>query len=68
MKSPERGALMFRCPKTGEAFDSGFRFAPDEMRIIPAGYSMKMRCKICMGQHEFKLAEAWIAKAASEKN
>lgn len=62
MESTERGALMFRCPKTGTAFDSGFRFSAAEFALVPAGYSMKVRCKICLGLHELKLSEAWIAK------
>jgi hypothetical protein len=62
MESTDRGALMFRCPKTGEAFDSGFRFSAEEFSFVPTGYSMKLRCKICRELHELKLSEAWIAK------
>jgi hypothetical protein len=68
MIGPDHGALMFRCPKTGEAFDSGFRFSPDEMRLIPPGYSMKLRCRVCGEKHEFKLSEAWVAKANGHRN
>jgi hypothetical protein len=62
MESTDHGALMFRCPKTGEAFDSGFRFSVEEFALVPTGYSMKLRCKICSELHELKLSEAWIAK------
>jgi hypothetical protein len=63
MNDTDKGDLMFRCPKTGHAFDSGFRFAPEEMRFIPIGYSMKLRCKICRELQELKLSEAWVAKS-----
>jgi hypothetical protein len=62
MKSTEHGALMLKCPATREAFDSGFRFAPDEFAFVPAGYSMRVRCRSCLKVHAFKLAEAWIAQ------
>ena len=66
MESTDRGALMFRCPKTGAAFDSGFRFSAAEFALVPAKYSIKVRCKICLGLHVLKLSEAWIAKANGE--
>jgi hypothetical protein len=62
MESTDHGALMFQCPKTGEAFDSGFRFSVEEFKLVPTGYSMKLTCKICRGLHELKLSEAWIAR------
>jgi len=68
MEITDRGALMFRCPKTGPAFDSGFRFSVEEFALVPAGYSMKLRCKICSGLHELKLSEAWIAKLNGKPN
>ena len=62
MTGADHGSLMFRCPKSGEAFDSGFRFSSDELAIVPVGYSIRLRCKSCLQLHELKLSEAWIAK------
>jgi hypothetical protein len=67
MTSAGRGFLMFRCPKTGEAFDSGLRFSVEEMRFVPAGYSIKLRCKSCLQLHEFKLNESWIAQSNGKR-
>ena len=61
------GALMFRCPKTSEEFDSGFRFAPDAMTSIPPGYKMNVRCKSCRQLHEHLLSEARIAEPSPGK-
>jgi hypothetical protein len=63
MTGAGHGSLMFRCPTTGEAFDSGFRFSAEELRLVPAGYSIKLRCKSCLQLHEFKLNESWIAQS-----
>jgi len=60
------GASMFRCPKTGEEFDSGFRFAPDEKTSIPVGYKINLRCKICMQLHELLLADGRIGGGKSQ--
>jgi hypothetical protein len=65
MVASAEGPLMFRCPKTGEEFDSGFRFTPDALTSIPAGYKMNVRCKSCLQLHEFLLAEAQIAGGTS---
>ncbi len=51
---------MFRCPKTGGAFDSGFRFAPQELASVETEYKLNIRCRSCLGLHEFRLAAAWI--------
>lgn len=55
------GDLMFRCPKTGEEFDSGFQFTLDGLKSIPPGYKMNVRCKSCLALHEFLLSDARIA-------
>jgi hypothetical protein len=62
MEGTERGALNFRCPLTGTAFDSGFRFSAQEFALVPSAYAMRLRCKICLELHELRLSEAWIAK------
>jgi hypothetical protein len=44
-----------------ERMDRAFALV-DEMRLVPVGYSMKLRCKICRELHELKLSEAWVRK------
>jgi hypothetical protein len=64
MTHAEQGWLMFRCTKTGEAFDSGFRFAPNELASVPLECKLNIRCKSSLALHEFKLADSWIDDAA----
>jgi hypothetical protein len=45
------GYLTFRCPKTGEEFDSGFQANPDELRSMPPGHKSAVRCKNCFETH-----------------
>lgn len=54
-------SLMFRCPKTGKEFDSGFKDNPNELRSIPLDHKTAVKCKSCFEAHEFKISESWIA-------
>ena len=36
--------LIFRCPATGEEFDSGVEFTLDEFKRVPLPAKMNVRC------------------------
>jgi hypothetical protein len=40
----DNGALMFRCPTSGQAFDSGFRIDQASLATIPSAATMRLRC------------------------
>lgn len=61
------GQLLFRCPKTGELFDSGFQAGSSEMRLLPAGSKFRVRCKICGQTHEFKFADGKVKDEAAPR-
>ena len=53
------GDLMFRCPKKGENFNSGF--TADHNSYVQIGLkSVRLRCHLCGGLHDFMFAEAQI--------
>lgn len=54
------GQLLFRCPKTGKDFDSGFQAGSSELRQLPAGAKFRVRCEVCGDLHEVKLADASV--------
>jgi hypothetical protein len=54
------GHVMFRCPQTGREFDSGFQAKPSDMNYLPAGATIKLRCRMCKETHEFKFTDARI--------
>jgi hypothetical protein len=61
------GELRFRCPKTGEDFDSGFQAGSSEMKLLPAGAKFRLRCKLCGEVHELKFADAKVNDDASSR-
>jgi hypothetical protein len=54
------GHLIFRCPKTQKEFDSGFQAKPSDLNYLPAGATIRLRCRICNERHEFKFEDARI--------
>lgn len=58
------GQLVFRCPKTGKDFDSGFQAGSSEVKLLPAGAKFRVRCEVCGGLHEFRFADARVNDAA----
>jgi hypothetical protein len=50
--------LMFRCRRSGEEFDSGFRASLSDLNTPPADASVRLRCRICGELHEFNFADA----------
>jgi len=54
------GDLMFRCPKTGQDFDSGFRTDQQDLASLPSAAHLRARCPRCGETHELKFAEGWI--------
>jgi hypothetical protein len=52
--------VFFRCPQTGEEFDSGFQAGPDDLRLSPTGAKINLRCRICGVKHELRLADARV--------
>jgi len=61
------GQLLFRCPKTGKDFDSGFQAGSSEMKLLPAGAKFRVRCKLCGELHEFKFADARVKDKADPR-
>jgi len=54
------GRVFFRCPKTGEEFGSGFQTGPGDLRLLPAGAKINLRCRVCGVKHEFRFADARV--------
>ncbi len=54
------GALVFRCPGTGETFRTGFSASRDELMQLPRGATIELRCDVCRQRHVFILAECQI--------
>lgn len=54
------GRVFFRCPQTGEEFDSGFQAGLRDLRLLPTGAKINLRCGICGLKHEFQFAAARI--------
>jgi len=54
------GNLIFRCPATGERFDTGFQSTRAEMKKMPADAEMILRCPVCRDRHTFMVAEGEI--------
>ncbi len=54
------GQVIFRCPKTEMEFDSGFQAKPTDIKLLPIGATIYLRCRICGDRHEFKFAAARV--------
>ncbi len=54
------GHVIFRCPNTDSEFDSGFQASPGDLRLLPVGAKIQLRCRICGAKHEFKFAHARV--------
>jgi LSD1 subclass zinc finger protein len=54
------GQLLFRCPKTGKDFDSGFQAGSSEVNQLPAGAKFRVRCAVCGDLHEVRFTDAKV--------
>ncbi len=54
------GEVVFRCPKTGQEFESGFRASPSDLQLLPKDATMNLLCRVCGEKHEFKFTEGHI--------
>ncbi len=54
------GRVFFRCPQTGEDFDSGFQAGPGDLRYLPTDAKINLRCRICGAKHELRFADARV--------
>ena len=54
------GRVIFRCPQTDQEFDSGFQANPGEIKLLPTGAKIHLRCRICGVKHEFQFADARV--------
>lgn len=59
------GYVIFRCPKTLAEFDSGFQAGTTDVKAVPQTTTIRLRCVICGGTHEFKFADARIEEKHS---
>ena len=62
------GHMIFRCPKTLFEFDSGFQAGKTDIQAVPQTTTIRLRCAICGGSHEFKLADARIEEHRSAQS
>ena len=60
------GDLMFRCPKTGQEFKSGFQATQSELKLVPRNATISLRCSICGATHEFEFVHARIDEKPQE--
>lgn len=58
------GQLVFRCPTTGNDFDSGFQAGSTEVRLLPAGAKFRVRCELCGDLHEVRFADGRVKDQA----
>jgi hypothetical protein len=56
----EMSQVLFRCPGTGKEFATGFRANAAEMKLMPLGAKINLRCKICGELHEFKFTSGRV--------
>jgi len=61
------GQLLFRCPKTGKEFDSGFQAGSLEVKLLPAGAKFRVRCELCGDLHDVKFADGKVKDKASQR-
>ena len=54
------GEVVFRCPKTGQEFESGFRASRSDLQLLPKEATVNLLCRFCGEKHEFKFAEGRI--------
>jgi hypothetical protein len=57
------GDLMFRCPKTGRGFKSGFIAEASELATVAPSSQMRTRCPECGEPHQLRFADGWIHAA-----
>ena len=53
------GKLVFRCPKTGSDFISGFLANQTSLRHI-GSQKLRLRCRVCGEHHNYAFAQAKI--------
>lgn len=61
------GQVIFRCPKNGQEFDSGFQAVTTELKLLPRPATIHLRCAICGKTHEFSFADARIEQKPSRR-
>jgi len=61
--SQATGQVIFRCPAKEEEFDSGFRAKLGDLTFLPAGATIRLRCRVCGDVHTFQFSAARIAIA-----
>jgi hypothetical protein len=54
------GNLVFKCPATGEKFDTGFLSTRAEMQKMPRDAQMILRCPVCRNRHTFMVVDGEI--------
>jgi len=54
------GDVVFKCPISAKEFVSGFRADAGDLKDLPEGAAVRLRCQVCGQMHEFKFADARI--------
>jgi len=55
--------LVFSCPATKRSFNSGFHGTDADLKLIPTGKTLRLRCSICGELHECDFAAATICRS-----
>jgi len=53
------GLLTFRCPRTGQAIDTGIEADTDTLSQIRL-FKLRLACPDCGGAHDYRVHEAYV--------
>jgi hypothetical protein len=56
------GAVMVRCPETGQDIPTGLVSDRESFRAMPVFFA-RVHCPICRTEHEWFAQEAWVCEA-----
>jgi hypothetical protein len=55
------GAVMIRCPRTGQAVSTEIETEPSVFSRLPE-VAARLRCPLCGEEHVWSASEAWLAE------
>lgn len=59
------GAVMIRCPQTGQEIETGFEMDRVEFQRAPVFFS-RVLCPVCAREHEWFAKDAWVSDRTKE--
>ena len=60
------GAVMIRCPQTGQEIETGFEMDTVEFQRAPVFFS-RVLCPVCAQEHEWFAKDAWVSDNTSNE-